>query len=52
MAEEPMQPVREILAEKYSDEQIVEALGKEPVACRGKYNTILKNLTKNNYFSD
>ena len=36
MAEEPMESVREILAEKYSDEQIVEVLGKEPVACRGK----------------
>ena len=40
MAEEPMESVREILAKKYSDEQIVEELGKEPVACRGKCNTI------------
>ena len=47
MAEEPMEYVREILAEKYSDEQIVEALGKEPVVSRGKCNTILKKLTKN-----
>ena len=31
--EEPMGSVGEILAKKYSDEQIVEALGKEPVAC-------------------
>ena len=46
MAEEPMEPVREILAEKYSNEQIVEALGKEPVACRGKCNTILKKVNK------
>ena len=46
MAEEPMESVREILAEKYSDEQIVEVLGKEPVACRGKCNMILKKLTK------
>ena len=46
MAEEPMESVREILAEKYSDEQIVEALGKDPVACRGKCNTISKKLTK------
>ena len=37
MAEEPMEPVREILAKKYSDEKIMEASGKEPVACRGKY---------------
>ena len=36
MAEEPMESVREILAEKYSDEQIVEVLGKELVVCRGK----------------
>ena len=50
MAEELMEPVRETLAEKYSDEQIVEALGKELVACRGKYNTILKKLTKKNIF--
>ena len=28
------------------DEQTVEALGKEPVACRGKWNTILNKLTK------
>ena len=34
------------LAEKYSDEQIVEVLWKEPVACKGKCNTILKNFTK------
>ena len=46
MAEEPIEPVREILAEKYSDEQIVEALGKEPVVCRGKCITIFKKLTK------
>ena len=42
----PMESVREILAEKYSDKQIVEVLRKEPVACRGKCNTILNNLTK------
>ena len=46
MAEEPMESIREILAKKYSDEQIVKALGKEPVACRGKCNMILKKLTK------
>ena len=46
MTEEPMESVREIFSEKYSDEQIVEALGKELVACRGKCNTILKKLTK------
>ena len=48
MAEELMESVREILAEKYSDERIVEALGNEPVECRGKCNTILKKLTKSN----
>ena len=42
----PMESVREILAEKYSDKQIVEVLRKEPVACRGKCNRILKSLTK------
>ena len=36
MVEERMESVIEILAEKFSDEQIVEALGKEPVACTGK----------------
>ena len=46
MAKEPIESVREILVEKFSDEQIVEALGKEPVACRGKCNKILKKLTK------
>ena len=46
MAEEPMESIREILAEKYSDEQIVEVLGKEPIVCRGKCNTILKKLMK------
>ena len=46
MAEEPMEPVREILAKKYSDKQIVEALRKESVACRSKCNTISKKLTK------
>ena len=46
MSEEPMESVREILAEKYSNEQVVEALGREPVACRGKCNTILNKLTK------
>ena len=57
MAREPMGSVREILAEKYSDEQIVEALGKEPVACRGKSNTIpqmpipLMSLKNSFYYS-
>ena len=46
MAEEPMESVREILAKKYSDKQIVEVLRKEPVACRGKCNMISKNFTK------
>ena len=50
MAEELMESLREILAEKYSEEQIVEALGKEPVVCRGKYNRILKKLTKKTIF--
>ena len=39
-------PSDRILAEKYSDEQIVEELGKELVACRGKYNTIFEKVNK------
>ena len=46
MAEETYGVRQRDLAEKYSDEQIVEVLQKDPVACRGKCNTILKNLTK------
>ena len=46
MAEETYGVRQRDLAKKYSDKQIVEVLWKEPVACRGKCNTILKNLTK------
>ena len=53
IAEEPMEFVREIFAKKYRDEQIVEALGKEPVVCRGKCNIIslisLMSLKNNIY---